>query len=485
MLKKIRSLINILVPLVIIPTASVVDTCCQATQSTHAEVSDTASVSNYHDIDRLCESGGIYQTDNLAVISGKLFSDWRSNSYLFEPLVRSIRGCPSERLCLDIVNTVMLGDKNTAPFEASFTQQLTLVVANGINCTSSSVADESPFLALTDSILASESNSTVKDLRLEIAVSLFASFPSGNHEAFVENLDRVSKMLPGNSNEFKVTRSVIEEIRQTPVRTLRGFDSLVDNVTDRFTLTNTWLVAGVFATEHQNEYAEFTQQLALDLDDIPSSFILPPPPAMPNDISLPGNFGLTLAHLAYIGGSSDNLKFLAERGADLDVAMELDLINVNKSNLRASRDPSFSPRRGDTLLLTAALDPFRKTDFLPILIKYTKNPNARDLLERNALHRFLYHRVDGKQKDLLKLLLDAKIDVNAQSVSGNTPCHVAANRNSHLIPQLVAAGADLSIKNHRGETPIDLLKQSIREKWIFHEENARILAQIESASSRK
>lgn len=56
----------------------------------------------------------------------------------------------------------------------------------------------------------------------------------------------------------------------------------------------------------------------------------------------------------------------------------------------------------------------------------------------------------------LRLLIQHGADVNAQTTSGDTPCHLAAYRgHREAVKVLVEAGADLEMTNARFRTPYD------------------------------
>ena len=63
--------------------------------------------------------------------------------------------------------------------------------------------------------------------------------------------------------------------------------------------------------------------------------------------------------------------------------------------------------------------------------------------------------VNGKHKNVAKLLLSAGADINATDSDGKSPLHVAA-RFGHVefVQFLIDNGADLEIKNNEGETPL-------------------------------
>ncbi|MCP5504133.1 MAG: ankyrin repeat domain-containing protein [Chlamydiales bacterium] len=62
--------------------------------------------------------------------------------------------------------------------------------------------------------------------------------------------------------------------------------------------------------------------------------------------------------------------------------------------------------------------------------------------------------------DLMRLLI-ARCNVNAHEPGGNTPLHIACvRRDPVMIQELLRAGADRSITNSHGETPMDMLRKS-------------------------
>ena len=78
--------------------------------------------------------------------------------------------------------------------------------------------------------------------------------------------------------------------------------------------------------------------------------------------------------------------------------------------------------------------------------------------------------------------MDAGVELNAQSIGGSTPCHLAVYRNASYIPALIARGADPAIRDLQGRTVFDLLHLSIDEKWTFYEESVAALMKISTSS---
>ena len=115
-------------------------------------------------------------------------------------------------------------------------------------------------------------------------------------------------------------------------------------------------------------------------------------------------------------------------------------------------------------------------------MKFTHSIDIRDSFNRNLLHRMVYHRLPEDQKPLIQEVVQAGVDVNAQSVGGATPCHEAVFRNAGLIPELVRLGADLDIRDLQGRTVRDFLRISVEQEWTFHEHSAQALKSLERLS---
>ncbi len=189
-----------------------------------------------------------------------------------------------------------------------------------------------------------------------------------------------------------------------------------------------------------------------------------------------GGFNYLFASLMSLNDKA--MRQLLEMGVDPDRTMTEDLWTLTRFKELEAMSPSFTPKRGQTLLHVTSLNPKFRDWFVPMLLEYSKKPDKRDRLNRNALHFFLFYRVMDSQRSLLRLLVDSGVDINAQSISGATPAHNAVIRNANLIPHLVELGADLQLKDWRGESVIDRLRQSVHEKWTFWEESQQVLEEL-------
>jgi ankyrin repeat protein len=203
-----------------------------------------------------------------------------------------------------------------------------------------------------------------------------------------------------------------------------------------------------------------------------------------------GKGGFTFLWAAMLATKEAEFKKLIELGANLDLKLSRNLWDSGESfgdrsveeKSRARRGYNFWPDKGDTVLMAACLNPFRRKQFIEPALAATKDPNQRDELERNLLHLLLYHPLLEGQEVFVDKLIQAGVDVNARTIGGATPSHVAVGMNPSVIPTLIKAGADLEIRDLRGRTVHDLLKLAILEDWGSKDECVRI---IESGSLKK
>ncbi|XP_054622957.1 ankyrin repeat domain-containing protein 22 isoform X1 [Dunckerocampus dactyliophorus] len=70
---------------------------------------------------------------------------------------------------------------------------------------------------------------------------------------------------------------------------------------------------------------------------------------------------------------------------------------------------------------------------------------------------FLMLHKQRRNEALMKEVLNSNVDVNALDYKGNTALHYACLRKrQHLVPLLLLRDADPHVKNHDGETPLDI-----------------------------
>nr|XP_057925268.1 ankyrin repeat domain-containing protein 22 [Doryrhamphus excisus] len=110
-------------------------------------------------------------------------------------------------------------------------------------------------------------------------------------------------------------------------------------------------------------------------------------------------------------------------------------------------DPGLSNKKHRTCLHYVAKQNFSLLDHLIILI----------LMPILLLGYFLMLHKQRRNETLMKEVLNSNVDVNAPDYKGNTALHYACLRKrQHLVPLLLLRDADPHVKNHDGETPLDI-----------------------------
>lgn len=104
----------------------------------------------------------------------------------------------------------------------------------------------------------------------------------------------------------------------------------------------------------------------------------------------------------------------------------------------------------------------------------------------NLLHR----AVECKYSDVIEHILSEKlIDVNSTNNDKNTALHLLVSDAKHwryrsvlnsIVKLIIKSGADLQLKNNKGETPLDISKKKGRRKIIKILENPLSINEINS-----
>lgn len=70
---------------------------------------------------------------------------------------------------------------------------------------------------------------------------------------------------------------------------------------------------------------------------------------------------------------------------------------------------------------------------------------------------------------VIKELIKAGADINARDVNKDTPLtYIAETNNIESMEYMIRKGADMSLKNHEGKTPLDIFRkvQSENIDWL-------------------
>ena len=155
------------------------------------------------------------------------------------------------------------------------------------------------------------------------------------------------------------------------------------------------------------------------------------------DVNARNLVGETLLHLT---NKPDVAKVLIENGAD---------VNARDPNERTPLHSVYNP------------------DVAKVLLEAGAEVNARDENGKTPLH---YTRSD----EVVALLLKHGAEVNAQDLDGNTPLHREFGIGLDVAMFLMTNGADVLIKNHFGQSPVDMAQTA---PFLFYgeKENARVI----------
>jgi len=140
--------------------------------------------------------------------------------------------------------------------------------------------------------------------------------------------------------------------------------------------------------------------------------------------------GFTFLWVAMLSARNDEFNQLIKMNASPDRKLTDDLWETaipysHLLKIQILSGGHFWPQKGDTVLMATCLNPFRRKQFVEPALAVTAEPNQRDNLGRNLLHLLLYHPLLEGQETLVEKLIQAGVDVNARTVGGATPAHIA------------------------------------------------------------
>nr|XP_025039614.1 ankyrin repeat domain-containing protein 22 isoform X2 [Pelodiscus sinensis] len=112
---------------------------------------------------------------------------------------------------------------------------------------------------------------------------------------------------------------------------------------------------------------------------------------------------------------------------------------------------------GDTPLICACRQGHNR--IVSYLLKWNADVNIKNKKERTCLHYAVRKRFSFLDYLLIIILMPVLL-IGYFIMSGNTALHYASKmKNQSVIPLLLEAHADPSIKNKNGETPVDIARR--------------------------
>jgi ankyrin repeat protein len=145
-------------------------------------------------------------------------------------------------------------------------------------------------------------------------------------------------------------------------------------------------------------------------------------------------------------------------------AVELNQMNFVKKLLKDNRvNLDIQNEQGDNILSFA----IEKKNISLIDFLLTKlDPNHKDIYENTFVHiaiEISNKKDEDKELEIIHKLLSKNINLNDKNIFGDTPLHLAVDKNSvHLVKFLLQNNANINEKNKKGETPYSLAIRSGR-----------------------
>ncbi|CAB0034716.1 unnamed protein product [Trichogramma brassicae] len=160
------------------------------------------------------------------------------------------------------------------------------------------------------------------------------------------------------------------------------------------------------------------------------------------------------------------------------IACKYDLVDVAEKFLELGQDPNcLVPETGDSILFFVAaanLDDLREETILTLL-KHGADPRLANKDGRTPLHVICQNRSFIAQFVISMLLenvneLQRTALINAQDKWGDTPLHLALKRGDYGVQstaqELLKHGADLSLANAQGQTPLHVICQECNDSYL-------------------
>ena len=199
-----------------------------------------------------------------------------------------------------------------------------------------------------------------------------------------------------------------------------------------------------------------------------------------HDINKKDDSGFSPLHLSCLHGKAKIVQQLIERGANVDLLSEKDLLspmaclaqgraNLNFNEGTFYKIVSILKKAGGSINRTKdeATPPVKAAivhgdlGLLDFFMSVHVHIFVEDVDKRSMLHHCALNP-NSNSTAILERLIERGLDINGQDSDGNTPLHLALNPlNKEIAEYLIRAGANEEIKNWNGISSRKLVQQNI------------------------
>ncbi|KAK7099773.1 uncharacterized protein [Littorina saxatilis] len=211
------------------------------------------------------------------------------------------------------------------------------------------------------------------------------------------------------------------------------------------------------------------------------------------DVTVKNDDNLTALHAACKGGNVDIVSLLIEHNADihhvnplgetvLHIACKESSFNIVNLLLQNSAGVNAVSTSGDTALHKACER--GNTELVGLLLQQHVEVNTKNQAGDTALHK----ACNEGNAEIVRLLLDKGAQVNAMNEKGDTALHTACEwsdlsylletvcqvsqeaseqRKAEIVSVLLQHNADVSVKNSRGKSPADMVRDMEHKGPVF------------------
>jgi len=188
-------------------------------------------------------------------------------------------------------------------------------------------------------------------------------------------------------------------------------------------------------------------------------------------------YGYTLLHAFVKLGNELAIKFLLEKGADVDAVtksygqtpLHLAIESENLAMVQLLLENGADPMAQDTKNMTAFALAISHGDVEIVKALVARRLNVNGLARGGTMPaKPLMLAIEFAQEKVVDYLIESGAQIEAMDENGNTPLikAVADDRRARIVRRLLEMGANINAKNHHGVTPLHVAVQSGSDRMV-------------------